>query len=292
MTTDASNQDQQIQVELASAEAVLEQRAAEAEAGAEAEAEAEEIDWEVKAVLDKRIDPISNNVEYLLQWKNWDGPPTWEVEDNCDCTLLISRFETKRRKLEERRQSSQKMGSPKKKGRPKNKGTALLSQSRSNPRTPDSCTPLRRSSRAKKAIEIITISNSSESELDARQPDQSNQAYVSSERAGSNSTDRNKRVIEFDNQDDIMLVDNNVDNDGCSSSCSEASVVDDVCERTIIQRKLKLKEIVGVVNDKDILLVVKWHGVNNLEKVPLKTMRRFFCNDILEFFLQKIKWIN
>lgn len=284
MTTDASNQDQQTQVDLATSGAVQE----EATGG-----EAEEIDWEVKAVLDKRIDPISNNVEYLLQWKNWDGPPTWELEDNCDCTLLISRFERKRQKLEERERLSQSMGSSRKKG-VKNRGARLLSRSQSQARNSvsDSGTPLRRSSRAKKAIEIITISNSSESEPDARQPDQSNQAYVSSERTGSSSTDRQNQIVESDNQDENMIVDDDANIDDCDSSCSEASIIDDACETKIAQRKLKLKEIVGVVNDKEMLLVVKWHGIDNLEKVPLTTMRRFFCNDILEFFLQKIKWVN
>lgn len=61
----------------------------------------EEIVWEVKQVLDKRTDPVTGTVEYLLEWRNWDGPPTWEPEDNCDCIFLISRFERELRRRED-----------------------------------------------------------------------------------------------------------------------------------------------------------------------------------------------
>lgn len=251
--------------------------------------ESEEIDWEVKDVLDKRINPITNNTEYLLQWKNWDGPPTWEVEDNCDCTLLISRFEKKRQKAEAAANKSTKsMGSPKKRGRPR-----LISQSRSVPSKSSqrSTTPLRRSSRAKKSIEIITL-GSSESEPDAREPDQSNQTYNGSERLGSSPANQHIQVVEIEQDDNMQVDDDDQDSSDCDSSCSEASIIDTACEKKIHDRKLKLKEIIGVVNDKEIFLVVKWHGISKLEKVPLNIMRRFFCNDILEFFLQKLKWVN
>lgn len=254
------------------------------------EAEEEEIDWEVKDVLDKRINPITNNIEYLLQWKNWDGPPTWEVEDNCDCTLLMSRFERKRQKAEAAaNRSAKSMASPKKKGRPR-----LLSQSRSAPSksSQESATPLRRSSRAKKSIEIITL-GSSESEPDAREPDQSNQTYNGSERLSSSSANQHiHQVVDIGDDDNMQVDDEDKDSSYCNSSCSEASIIDTACEKKIHDRKLKLKEILGVVNDKEIFLVVKWHGISKVEKVPLNIMRRFFCNEILEFFLQKIKWIN
>lgn len=55
----------------------------------------EEQDWEVEKVLDMRVTD-SGTREYLLAWKNWNGSPTWEPEDNCDCTLLIRKFEKQR----------------------------------------------------------------------------------------------------------------------------------------------------------------------------------------------------
>lgn len=62
----------------------------------ENEPPAEDVDWEVDKVLDKRTNPDTGNVEYLLAWKNWTGPATWEPEENCNCTILIKRFEKDR----------------------------------------------------------------------------------------------------------------------------------------------------------------------------------------------------
>lgn len=50
-----------------------------------------EEEWEVEEILDSRI---YNGVhQYLLKWKNWPGPPTWEKADSCNCTNLIAAYE-------------------------------------------------------------------------------------------------------------------------------------------------------------------------------------------------------
>lgn len=59
----------------------------------EQEQEEEEETWEVKQVLDRRTNPSTGEYEYLIEWKKWDGSPTWEPEENCDCSLLIRKFE-------------------------------------------------------------------------------------------------------------------------------------------------------------------------------------------------------
>lgn len=139
-------------------------------------------------MLDKRLNPVTGQLEYLLQWKNWDGEPTWEPADNCDCHELIARYEA-----------------------------SVAPGPRSKSPVPQVC---------------------------------------------------------------------------CDSSCSEASDCDyESWEHDIKERKLLLKEIVGAVNGgEEIVLIVKWHGISGLEKVPLQVLRRFHCQDILDFLLQKIKW--
>lgn len=76
------------------------------------------------------------------------------------------------------------------------------------------------------------------------------------------------------------------------TSCSEQDLSDtDAHEELRRKRKLKLKEIIGSVKDgKEILLVVKWHGIADLEKVPLSVLRRFHSQEIIDYLLDKIKW--
>lgn len=52
----------------------------------------EEDKWEVDSIKSKRVD-VDASVHYLLKWKNWDGEPTWEPEDNCLCEQLIKNYE-------------------------------------------------------------------------------------------------------------------------------------------------------------------------------------------------------
>lgn len=222
----------------------------------------EEIEWEVKEVIDKRVTE-DNKVEYLLKWKNWDGPPTWEVEDNCDCVLLIRKFERKR---EQREKKQKQKETARKQSQPSTSRSLSYSQSP------------RRSVRLKKNIEVITLTCSSGSDPDVidETADQSGRSY-----AEQNDPDIN---TEPDLHDRNLAVDQN--------SVDREIITPDIDERTINDRKLSLEEIVGFVKDREMFVMVKWRGLNNLEKVPVRVMRRYFCNDILEFFLGKIKWIS
>lgn len=191
--------------------------------------------WEVKKVVDKRNNPVTGQIEYLLEWKNWTGPPTWEPKSNCDCTALIKKFE---------RQNS---------------------STRTNSR---SLRPRYRIRQAKKRQNILLSSSSSRS----------------SSRATSKDTPL-PRARSPEVRDSC-----------CDSSCSDAG--DEIAERNddlnlaneLKARKLLLKEIVGAIKGDDILLIVKWHGIANLEKVPIDVVRKFYCQDVLDFLLANLHW--
>lgn len=48
-------------------------------------------EWEVERLLDRR--EIDGQVEYLVQWKDWEGEPNWERENNLSCPNLIAAYE-------------------------------------------------------------------------------------------------------------------------------------------------------------------------------------------------------
>lgn len=248
----------------------------------------EEIVWEVKQVLDKRTDPVTGTVEYLLEWRNWDGPPTWEPEDNCDCIFLISRFERELRRREDSTNVSPSRRTP--------------SQARGGRST---------RARRRRANQLRSSSSSTETKSDSQPP-----------RAGRNTqahsqslvqVRRSDRVREASNRDIVDLTFDSSDTDDapghveempaiewpdhdcprakspppqqlCESSCSEMD------EAKISERKLKLKHIVGAVNGNPIHLIVKWHGVSELERVPLQVLRTLYCQEILDFLIEKIRW--
>lgn len=271
----------------------------------------EEIAWEVKQVLDKKINPVTGNVEYLLQWKNWDGSPTWEPEDNCECTFLIRKFEKELKARESsnlsqtpsKQQSQSQSTTPRARGRRstvKRRRNVLRSSSsssspggfrassqppsRSQQPTHSQSLAVRRSTRVKEVadrnIVDLTLDSTSSS---------------SSTSGGSSTSDNDK-----DTNEAIQTVDEApaiewYDTDGprakspppqqvCDSSCS------DIDTDKIKERKLRLKEIVGAINGEPVQLIVKWHGVRDLERVPLKVLRNFYCQEILDFLIKKIKW--
>lgn len=49
--------------------------------------------WEVKEVVDVKFNKKTSEIEFQLEWMNWDGDPTWEPEDNCACPDLIQKFQ-------------------------------------------------------------------------------------------------------------------------------------------------------------------------------------------------------
>lgn len=59
------------------------------------------------------------------------------------------------------------------------------------------------------------------------------------------------------------------------------------------QRRLALGEIVGAVNEENrVDFIVKWKGLRELERVPLKHMRVLFPQQVVDFMYQRVKWTN
>lgn len=251
-------------------------------------------------MLDKKINPVTGNVEYLLQWKNWDGEPTWEPEDNCDCTLLIKKFEKELQRRESSNQSSssatQGGSSSRRASRTtvKRRANVLRSSSSSSGNQGASASqPAPRISDGDYSDQVVAIRRRSDRVRESTSRnvvdltrDSSSETHVSSDDA------RTSRII-----DDVPAIEWPYPQDQpgprakspspqqfCDSSCSEWD------SDKIRERKLKLKEIVGAVNAEQLLLIVKWHGLPDLEKVPLKVLRNFYCQEILDFLIQKIKW--
>lgn len=52
----------------------------------------EDDEWEVSEIIDKRT-MSDGKVEYLVEWKNWNGNPNWVDERHCKCVNLIAAFE-------------------------------------------------------------------------------------------------------------------------------------------------------------------------------------------------------
>lgn len=54
----------------------------------------EDTEWEVVEVVGKRYEN-NGKIFYQLKWKDWEGEPTWEPEENCTCSRLIKEFESR-----------------------------------------------------------------------------------------------------------------------------------------------------------------------------------------------------
>lgn len=68
---------------------------------------------------------------------------------------------------------------------------------------------------------------------------------------------------------------------------SETEANDD----TFRNRKLVLNEIIGAYQESgDVKLVVKWLGIRDVEKIPLRILRRYYYQDIIDYFLEHINW--
>lgn len=78
------------------------------------EVASEQSEWSVRSIQAKKI-AISGDIQYLVDWDNWSGDPTWEPEENCrDCLGAIRTFENKvaRRRASLGRYSSDRSVSP------------------------------------------------------------------------------------------------------------------------------------------------------------------------------------
>ncbi|XP_031329940.1 chromobox protein homolog 1-like isoform X2 [Photinus pyralis] len=59
-------------------------------------------EYTVERIIDKRVNPFTRSIEYLLKWKGYsDRDNTWEPEHNLDCPGLVEEFEVSRRRKHE-----------------------------------------------------------------------------------------------------------------------------------------------------------------------------------------------
>lgn len=245
-------------------------------------------------MLDKRNNPVTGRVEYLLEWKNWDGPPTWEPEDNCDCIFLIGKFEHELRRREESINVSPSRQTP-----------SQASGSRQTPSQAGSSRPTKARRR------YLRSSSSSETKSDSQPPPSRknatnhSQSLVPVRRSGRVREASARDIVDLtfdtsDSDDGAKRVDEVPAIEWIEHECPRAKspphqqISDSSCsemdEAKIKERKLRLKHIVGAVNSNPVHLIVKWHGVPDLEKVPLQVLRSLYCQEILDFLIAKIKW--
>lgn len=259
----------------------------------EQQASSEEITWEVKQVLDKKVNPVTGNVEYLLQWKNWDGSPTWEPEDNCDCKVLINKFEKELRKRENSSNVSQtpsKQAIPKGRGRSTTKRRVNVLRSSSSSSRSASQPPANRSqSRVGLQSQSLALRRSNRVKESANRnvvdltfdTSDSDQAHATT--PGTIPVEETNAIEWFDSNEGPR-----------AKSLSPQEIPDSSCsemdEDQIKERKLRLAEILGAQNGEPIHLIVKWHGVKEPERVPLKVLRVVYCQEVLDFLIKKIKW--
>lgn len=51
-------------------------------------------------------------------------------------------------------------------------------------------------------------------------------------------------------------------------------------------RRLVLREIIGAYQENsDVMLVVRWLGVQNVEKIPLRILGRYYYQNIIDFLM-------
>lgn len=219
----------------------------------------------VEKILDKRISE-AGQVLYLLKWKGYgDDDNTWEPVENLTCNSLLKKFEANLQRLQQQAAtpSTSRL-------RQSNKPTPIIESSESSTQSPIALpeqsyqsTPRRRSTRTQasqsKVIAEITI--------DSSEPER---GTGSSESSGTGSEHEQEHEEELHEETD-----------------SETEANDD----RFRNRKLVLKEIIGACQENDDLkLVVRWMGIRAIEKVPLRVLRRYYYQAIIDYFLKHINW--
>lgn len=216
--------------------------------------------WEVEKVLGSRYNDEEQCMEYLLSWKGYPGEYTWEKEHDCCCDDLIKDYEKECKRVENIRRrksapahssSSQKVTRPR--GRPKGAKTK-------------SKTPVKGTRRS---VRIATPSDDEVQILD------------------------DNRDEESDDQDDKDDSDSNCLEDTQNHLDESSSQPLKEARNVINKRKLKLSQIIAAVNGGEghITLVVRWHGVEEPEKIPLVILRYDYPQEVIDFLLNHLKWI-
>lgn len=306
------------------------------------EEEEEPITWEVKQVIEERVNEDTGETEFLLEWKNWDGPPTWEPESNCDCKALIRKFRRAAGATPARlailNRSSQSASQPQPStSRGANNSGARATRARNGGSRSQSTTPKRRgkppltkktrastqstdsdaSSIIKPAVrrgasQLLTSSPSSSTTsgtVSLSSGSATNEQPVSQRRqtlrprrpanpwVASARTQSNVELVEIgstaSSQDDSSDSSSTTVDYDASSNHSEETLDDVKWKETINRRKLCLKEFLGAtLDDNGIYLLVKWHGLEKIEKVPLEIMRIFHPQQVIDFLVGNLKWFD
>lgn len=161
-------------------------------------------------------------------------------------------------------------------------------QSQSFASTPSTSSGLRRSTRVKSTVpDCITIEDTTDSELDICNNGTSNVKYAGTK-------DSSSIVNNLNDDDDDTDVSTEEDDINIHSLSPKTTPLPRAAtkfnEKKFTDRKLRLKEILGAVNEHEMFLIVKWHGLARAEKVPLQLLRRYHSQEILDFLLSKIRW--
>jgi hypothetical protein len=132
---------------------------------------------------------------------------------------------------------------------------------------------MRRSQRLIDKVEVITISDSEDEDVDAPLPRQQSaydSSYDSDPVTPRHPFDKETVAKETGKQIDAKL---------------------ESAKQRATKRRLVLDKIVGAVKDEsNIDFLVQWKGLEQSERVPLRDMRILFPKEILDYMYEKIKF--
>lgn len=281
----------------------------------------EETEWEVEEVLDCRSNPETGEIEYLLAWKNWNGPNTWEPKSQCDCEDLIVAFINRDAEKQSSAKSRVKVESPPRK---KMAHGPIAQKELPIPGFGE---------KPQQSIELITLSSSEEDEIDrdGHTPNglkQKNLSDSESESASDSDSDSTKNsdkdygspmnvdyVPSLEEKpkplNDItkpkVLSKNSQDkNFNVKPKISPTSPVvsppppppphpgtrfnTEQGYKTLLERRLNLDRIVGTTDNPEKYVIVKWQNIPNYEKVPIDIFRQFWPQELLDYLIRHIEF--
>lgn len=274
--------------------------------------EVEEQEFEVEKVLGCRTNEENGEIEYLLAWKNWNGPPTWEPKAQCDCEDLIVAFH----KIQDKPATTR--GRPRKNNiqSPPRKKIAHgpISQKRIPTPEPTKATT--------KSPECITLSSSSEDddEDDNIDPKTCEDVKVNVTRQTNLEDDSDDSQMSLDVQTPLNKKepshvtkepkelkknltaqsfnvkpkpkpDPTVDSIPPPPPNVEKRHNNEQGYKALLERRLNLDRIVGTTDHPEKYVIVKWQNITHYEKVPIDIFRQFWPQELLDFFIKHIEFV-